>query len=268
MSTILSQLDKHIVLTHSDEVLEICQPLFDEFNFNYFDNTRTYPDGTFTSLTSDPKWFRHFFEKSYHISSTVVPTGIHYWCTHQCHEAVDDAEKFFDHCHGIVICKQYDDYLEFFSFAAPKSNTSILSFYLNNMNVLEQFCCYFQEKASHLIAMANKQRIKIPMEMKGVEQDDISDKIKLFLDRIKVRRYRFSHMQEDMYITGREMQALLLVAQGKSTKEVASAMGISPRTVECYIDGAKIKLGSYSKSHLLSLIHETFPHLVLGNRKN
>jgi two-component system, NarL family, response regulator LiaR len=48
-------------------------------------------------------------------------------------------------------------------------------------------------------------------------------------------------------LTGREMEILQLVANGKSTSEVARALFISPRTVQSHVKSVLSKLGVHSK---------------------
>lgn len=52
-------------------------------------------------------------------------------------------------------------------------------------------------------------------------------------------------------LTQREQQVVCLVARGKTLKEVAKDLSLSPRTVETYFDSAKHKLGCKTKSELI-----------------
>ena len=51
-------------------------------------------------------------------------------------------------------------------------------------------------------------------------------------------------------LTGREREIVQLVAEGKSNKAIAEALGISDRTVETHLANAYIKLGVQSKLEL------------------
>jgi len=54
-----------------------------------------------------------------------------------------------------------------------------------------------------------------------------------------------------IYLSKREMECVLYLAKGKTTKEMAKEMCISPRTAEEYISLAREKLGCATKSELI-----------------
>lgn len=54
-------------------------------------------------------------------------------------------------------------------------------------------------------------------------------------------------------LTRRERDCLILTGHGRSEKEVALALDISPNTVRVHIENAKRKLGASNKSHALIL---------------
>jgi DNA-binding CsgD family transcriptional regulator len=54
-------------------------------------------------------------------------------------------------------------------------------------------------------------------------------------------------------LTRRERDCLILTGRGKSEKEVAQKLDISPNTVRVHIENIKRKLGAENKSHALIL---------------
>lgn len=52
-------------------------------------------------------------------------------------------------------------------------------------------------------------------------------------------------------LTNRESECLFLILRGKTTKDIAKFLEVSPRTVETHIDHIKIKLGVCSKSEII-----------------
>ena len=46
-------------------VIEICQPLFDFFEINFFAHTRVYHDGNFASLMTMPELTEYYLEKKH-----------------------------------------------------------------------------------------------------------------------------------------------------------------------------------------------------------
>ena len=54
-------------------------------------------------------------------------------------------------------------------------------------------------------------------------------------------------------LTRRERDCLILTGRGRSEKEVAQKLDISPNTVRVHIENIKRKLGASNKSHALIL---------------
>jgi DNA-binding CsgD family transcriptional regulator len=60
------------------------------------------------------------------------------------------------------------------------------------------------------------------------------------------------HQDQNNLITIREFDCLLLLVKGKTAKEVARELSISPRTIEDYIESIKVKLSSLTRSEALA----------------
>jgi LuxR family transcriptional regulator of spore coat protein len=53
-------------------------------------------------------------------------------------------------------------------------------------------------------------------------------------------------------LTHRELQVLELVAGGYSAKQIASQIGIAPRTVEGHIENVRLKMRARNKTHMVT----------------
>jgi DNA-binding CsgD family transcriptional regulator len=60
---------------------------------------------------------------------------------------------------------------------------------------------------------------------------------------------KFGHV----YLSTRESQCLHFFAKGKTAKMIAGILKLSPRTVEHYLENAKIKLNASSKAELIDI---------------
>lgn len=71
----------------------------------------------------------------------------------------------------------------------------------------------------------------------------------------------FSHLAEvfenpatvDVQLTRREMEVILLLANGLTSNEIAKELDISSHTVDWYINGLHEKLGANNRQHLIAL---------------
>ena len=80
----------------------------------------------------------------------------------------------------------------------------------------------------------------------------------IFCDKIKVahtnhllKNYRLDHYDKNLKLTQRETECLFLLIRGKSAKEIARFLKISPRTVEVYIENIKLKMKISSRSQIV-----------------
>jgi len=66
------------------------------------------------------------------------------------------------------------------------------------------------------------------------------------------------------HFTKREKDCLGYLVYGLTTKEIAFELGISPRTVEFYLNNIKDKMGCYCKSQLLKIILKKYAKIELN----
>lgn len=55
-----------------------------------------------------------------------------------------------------------------------------------------------------------------------------------------------------VHLTVRELEVLMLVAEGLSAKAIAKHIEIAPRTVERHIDNARLKMRARNRAHLVT----------------
>lgn len=53
-------------------------------------------------------------------------------------------------------------------------------------------------------------------------------------------------------LTQREAEVVRLVGSGRSSKQIALELGIAPKTVESYVEHARLKLGANNRSNLMA----------------
>jgi DNA-binding CsgD family transcriptional regulator len=90
-----------------------------------------------------------------------------------------------------------------------------------------------------------------------VGRDSIIDSLSLIESFGLMRHSCFNFIPlkiNNVYFTTRENQCLKLTIKGKSAKQIAGLLDLSPRTVEEYLTNIKFKLGVNSKSELIELV--------------
>ncbi len=156
--------------------------------------------------------------------------------------------------HGISIYKYSDtECFEVFHFASTNNNESILNFYINNLQILEELIIHFKnfmhnalydnstssDNYIHLDGTFDIYKDSLLNSVNYINDSSIQDIIPLSSDCVP--SVRFTRKQNFCY---------MLLKKKLSNKEIAKIMGISPRTVEDHVNKILGKLGISSRRNI------------------
>lgn len=154
---------------------------------------------------------------------------------------------------GFNVYEQKEGYLEVSSFCSKMLDHSLMHNCINHLDSLKKFITYFKTKAGDLIDTSDSNKLSYFQEI--YEPVDLNTpflpkaNLDIFLEKIKLNKF---YLGKGNHLSKREMECISCLSQGKSLKETATAMGISPRTVETYLNTAKTKIDC-NTSQLVSL---------------
>src|SRR5262249_11025095 len=123
-----------------------------------------------SNWASSEHFFKRFYSLQYKtkiIQKHMCLQGkmnIHLWCMDESNQMYMDAMKNFNVGNGITIEKDEDSYKEVYYFISTANNYGINNFYLENMDILENFMFFFKEKADPLIKLSEANKLYIPKE--------------------------------------------------------------------------------------------------------
>ncbi len=249
MALYTEYLRKHISWQSDATVREICQPLFENMDINYFSYNRSYQDSSAIMLQTDSAWFEHYYTQQYVFGPSVLNSGIHLWADYT-PTAQTVAKDHFNHANGFSIVKKHQDCTEFFVFATPNNNQYNFSFYLNNRDALEQFFFYFKDKANSLIKLSSQEKLLIPKSMFGIAKPIDNNKDKL-LQAIQTNKYQLNLNGKEITLSKREVETLQQVAEGYSTKEIARILDLSPKTIARHLENIKEKFACNKSTKII-----------------
>lgn len=247
----------HILYTAQNDIYALCQPLFKSTSIKYFDYLRYYDDNTAFCLTTHPYWIEQYYLENlhptleeytratqYNILSHVlpVPSGV---VDHTKFVRNIQLAKSFNIMHRFYMVKPHKTYFEVVGFGVIENIPDILEFYINQIDRLETFLCYFKENASELITRASSTRITLGHNQNKVDQ----------LHKTQV--FNILCGSQTIALTKREADCLYHLLQGHSAKQTAELLCISPRTVESYLDKVRHKTRSHSKLEVISKLDTT-----------
>lgn len=242
----------HPSLVLSSKVSEVGKEFIQHHNLRYFTYLRCYEDGKITSLANDSALYLYFFEFETRIFTSApednAQTYIYLW------DELADRSTLLDYSkeklnmhHGMTIVRRHKHYYDLFAFALPEAKPNALSYYLSHLKQFEQFSNDFLHKGSDLIHTVENQKVLLPPHM----QDQHLSKICL---GDKPLRHEVIGKQGSTYITSQEFSCLQFLSQGKSYKEAASLLSISPRTFETYLNRMKTRTGFSGRKELFDLL--------------
>ncbi len=165
------------------------------------------------------------FEKD----STTYESGFHMWDHLPCDPNGIYNEVKRDHslAHGLTIVEQHGDYCDTFLFATTPDNDSVNNFYLNNKDLFTQFVRDFYEALRSEFDVLAQHKIFVPFNRDSVPLVTLSP---------------------------RQQECAILMIEGFTTKEIARALDLSPRTVQEYIDIIKDKFEARNRLHLQGML--------------
>lgn len=245
------------IVTQANSVTQIAQPLFDTSGLNFMNYYVIDNQGLGYGLATDGLYCEEFYKRKLKLSASVAQDGNFLWQSFQDSEAIEFSQQQYDYAHCLACVQKHDGYIETIVFAAPTANRQINNFYLNHYDILEKFMLYFKSKAADLINEAKASSVALPSEMhpKIKLNDYDTDNLEKF---IKPKRVQVKGNNGPVYLTEKEMNVLKLYVRGISTKEIATRVFRSQKTVEYHISSAKKKLAVSRKQDLID-IHEAQP---------
>ena len=264
----LINLDRFSAIKQSSHIEQICQPL-KLFGITYFNHIRIYKDRSRLSFANNPNWLKLFFDEAlynqgrYSKNPFKHQNGYYLWNALPQDNVANIASEFFDIDNGMTIVETYLSYTDFYLFASTKGNRTINNFYINNLDLLAHFIEYYKEKSHGLIGSC-KPDIWLEEDDKYLTTEGqnticFEDIKKEYLGGTKIKKYYFSHNDQEVALSRRQMQCIKLLLMGYSIKEIARQLQITTRTCQFYIENTREKFHFHSKKELL----ETFRKLLI-----
>lgn len=248
---------KTVSLGYSQDIKEICQPLFKDTNIDYFCYMKSTKDGRMIHLTNREDWLEYYLDsKFYEISnfrkSPEAYLGDYVLCSTMqgpAFQIAQNATNYFNIRNTITLISKQEKECEFYQFASSKSDEKIISFFINNIDLLKLFTFYFKDKAKHLLKNLHKKNIFIPSNsllFKSDNDESLLPKEKIIQIKgeiyEKINRFYIRDKNSDAVLTKREVECIKFISLGKTAEEISIIFEISKRTVEKHIENIKIKL--------------------------
>lgn len=252
----------------------LCQPL-QNFGIKFFTYTRIFEGKKAVFVCNNDSWYHTKFERDLFDKDGFITVSKIYKSeftrsvfTGTPSKKIKLLEYMYDMdlWNSIDLYKNEDDYKEVFHFASSCNNPEIINFYINSMNLLENFAYYFREKISKILKEAPKEiYINIRENARPLLIEE--KKVNMFNSLCSsTENVNLDLNGKWVSFSPRQLQCLSLLYLGKTAKEIGQILDLSFRTVESYLDSIKLKLNCHTRKEVLNLLlsHNAERSLLLG----
>lgn len=251
----------------TNQILDICNPIINLFNINFFSHTRAFHNGTFTSLMTQTELTEYYIKQKFPIRFSQgkgihLEKGIYVGsCLQDGFDTITlQLRQHFNLDHFIFIIEKQANYEDMYAFAVSPENTQFINQYLNHVDKFNQFLNYYKEKSYPLITKAPLVSYGKAYFSNCLSSADIinlnQDKLEQYKAAVSLKRWHVNHISGKISLSKRELDCLKLIAKSHTIKEIAKILQLSPRTVETYLNNLKLKLQYERRSQLVEFFHD------------
>lgn len=237
-------------------IKQISQPLRNHLGIHHFCYAKFYNNGDIFRLGDHAGWTKQFFQHEFYNDAQIFTTQIKdVPLHHSSHFLITGKPKGkhltllheYNLWHIFHIYMKNDCATELFVFATNKENEEIVNFYLNKASLLKQFIIHFKTQYRDILKHNQNNLIHSHLRMEETLTSSEEDKLKNWnIDKF--------YLDDQSYLTKRELECAQELIKGHTIKEIARALKASPRTIEIHVNNIKLKTGSHFKSQLVKTL--------------
>lgn len=256
-------LSNSLSMSATSSIKDICSKVDPVFKLSFFNYVKIFNDQQRSTLTTRPDFITSYYNcptlfKTEEVLKMEREEKQRIVFTEDIRNAPSYvvARNDFDIDNGFTVILPNTDGTELYYFGTSRNNIEMLSVYRSNIDYFLNFINYFRETAHTLIIQSWSEKFKLPIDNDHPTSHDkgvITTNVNHFFPH---KKFIIDH-ERRIFFSRREAQCVHLLSKGMSTKYIARELQLSPRTVEKYLECAKLKLDCYEKNTLLKKIHST-----------
>ena len=243
----------HPIFALSPLVAEYCSEFLKHHGFNYFQYNRCYADGSILNFSNTSALAKLLFGAGFSVQSSFagdhekLPSYVFFWDEELPEVPVNLVREKIGIYHGMTILKRNREFYDMIAFGMDKPRRNAMSYYINNFKVLEKFADQFIKTRTDLLSIHERQKLQLPTTY----QDP--NRLKICLSD-RQQRFAIKGKFGKTYATAQEIFCLQYLEQGKSYKEIADILTISPRTIETYLERVKHRTGFNTREQIFTAL--------------
>lgn len=252
-------------LEHQDRLNKTLEPLQRNFGIDDFWHLTLHENGLLANVSTFYDQWGYFWETGcYHNSNFMIAPSCLKAGAFQLEFDINFAQvmttfvdKYPQHHPLIIIHKDCKDKAHIFGFCARKHSPHLPSFYLNNLAVLNSFIKHYLITNKKFSTTKEENMIDISA-LRGFDcyykrtygQECLIQSAQI-CDVFKKMGTNSFLLAAAKRLSLREKQVLVGLSEGKTASQSADKLGLSPRTIQFYLENAKNKLGTTSRAELI-----------------
>jgi len=253
----------------------ICKPLFEHLPISHFFYGRYYLNGRYFVLGNRPKFLKFYFDHNLTKPNEIFLEDFVYIPSQGVHKYLWPLEstvlsstmnvlKEMGIRNGLNVTINRGDFFETFIFSSSVGIQQAHNLYLNSFDLLQRFMTYFHQQARTLVtgeeikSFPYSALYENKMREASLENSQKTSRMKL-IEQTILSQHPIMILGKEFSISTREFDCMTHLSKGKSIKEIASILELSPHTITSHIGNIKIKLGVISKSKLIDYFLESSP---------
>lgn len=254
-------------------LVDVASPLTELFDSTYFYYIKYFLNtGKRLILSTRVDCLQHFLsENQLSLMKPIFPSVVEelfrtnykfYLWTGSPSESTHQAFYQHDIWNGCTHYTKSNEIIEACGVATKRENEQIVNKYVNNLDIFLRFMLYFKENCSDLINKPDNS-ILLPSNFSApsvIPQNNHDEVFSNFLKKTQIKNYPIHGESGCTLITRREAEVMFYLSKGKSAKEIAVQLSISPRTVETYLENIKLKLCCNTRSRAIELFLNCYGH--------
>lgn len=265
MSAAEEMVDRFTV-RESQFIKKICEPLRRHLDVQYFWYSHTTAQGGYFSIGSNPAMHEYYHSLKLYVHSPFfhnprfIQPGFYSYRNIQDPKFQETLNACADERNinlGMSLVMKHGKELLRFGYASDTSKGPEFSHsIINNLPLLKKFNAYFLSEMKHLLKSFRDHLVDLPSELhgaynrspKGLQSQPTHHEKLQFLDSLHLVNCR-----DLARLTPREIECLKYLHEGLTYREISDLLVLSARTVESYMEKARLKMNCANKSELFRI---------------
>lgn len=257
-------MSNNFIYQTSKEMQDIALPLQKYFDINFFGYIKAYKDSTnIVALTTSQTWAEWFTMNIHncHLGNIAKQNiKISLWKNMPDQTIYNIMHYDFNISHGIRFFYEYENHIELFSYATSRNNRSILTWYLNNVDILEKFIVHFKHSGKDLIKLCEKKQLQFSENTSKNKESYDGENI-LINNKNEFLKEISNNTISIFCKDNQQMRCVKLLAEGLMIKEIANQLDLSPKTVEHYLSNVRKLVGAKNSKSLVAMYYSQMMNL-------